>query len=535
MFKKVVSFMLGLLMCFPVMACKEKIEAGTLEINFTIAGYGEDYITELLDAFTKSTGINVAYTTDDNATNSAIGRITSVKKNTTDIFFTMHPCFSLIDANKNKSGYDNLFMDLSDLYEMEVPGKNGKKLKEVVRQDLYETNITYNIDGTAGTTYIVPWTASVEGFVANKKVLANYGIMSLPRTTDEFEEVLDLIKSGKTADGEIVAPANRSSGLTCANNSAYWTFIWSAWWAQYEGLEGIDKYFAARPDGATEPYIPDWQALESDGKLNAIEETSRFIYKGNGYMEANCANRDHLTSQVDFLDGKAAFIPSGAWLETESANDFYKEGKDVSFVFMKVPVTSKLCDKYDISEEELRNAIDYADGLTTTSPSYEGKSTSEAEEITAEIVKARGVVSSILTSQNKAVVSAYTTEKDEAYKFLLWYASDEAQAILVKYGIMSAFGYKEVPESSTEFLKSMFDVLNRDNTQLLTPGTRYPMAYKAGLDFTAHTTITSANKGFENLLYNGTKTPQAIYDKELDYFKAKWSQMLVNAGYGKTN
>lgn len=532
--KRAMIFLLTLLLTFTSIACKKQTEKGTLEINFTIAGYGEAYIPELIDAFTKKTGIKVEYTTDDNATNSAIGRISTVKKNTTDIFFTMVSCFPLIDSYKNKGGYENLFMDLSDLYEMEVPGK-GKKLKEIVRQDLYEANLTYNIDGTPGKSYIVPWTSSLEGFIANKKALAKYGITELPRTTDEFEELLDLIKSGKTTDGKPVMPADRvAGGITCANNSAYWGFIWPTWWAQYGGVECIDTYFAARPEGATEPYVPDWKALDQEGKLVAIEETYRFLNNANGYMDPACENRDHLQSQVDFLDGKAAFIPSGAWIETETAQDFYKEGADVSFVMMKVPVTSRLGEKLGISEEELRAAIDYADKKTDEKPSFEGKTAAEADEILARVSEARGIVGSILTNQNKAVIPAYTTEKKEAYQFMLFYASDEAQEILIKHGIMSAFGYtSETEESFTEFSRSMFDILNKDNTVLLIPGTRYPMAYKSGLDFTAHTSMTSANKGFENLIFKGTATAQKIYDDELTYFQNRWSQMLVNAGYGR--
>ena len=100
--------------------------------------------------------------------------------------------------------------------------------------------------------------------------------------------------------------------------------------------------------------------------------------------------------------------------------------------------------------------------------------------------------------------------------------------------MMSAFGYTaETEESFTEFSRSMFDILNKDNTVLLIPGTRYPMAYKSGLDFTAHTSMTSANKGFENLIFKGTATAQKIYDDELTYFQNRWPQMLVNAGYGR--
>lgn len=516
-----------------VLGTKKK-PTGILEVNFTIAGYGDAYVQEICDAFTAETGIAVEYTTDDNATNSAISRITSVKKNTTDVFFTMVPAFQIIDNCKNKNGYDNLVMDLSELYQMEVPGK-GKTLYELVRKDLYNANLTFDMDGEAGKSYTIPWTTSTEGLIANTKVLKKYGITQMPRTTDEWEEILDIIKSGKTLDGNIVAPTDRVSGaITCANNSAYWEFVWPVWWAQYEGIDSIDAYYSAKPDNAGDVYIPDWQALDREGKLVAIEELYRFLFKGNGYMDTESENRDHLQSQVDFFDGKAAFIPSGAWIETETAKDFYAEGADIEFEMIKTPVTSRLAVKLDITEEELRAGIDYADGVITTAPTFAGKNEQESADIMQAIIKARGIVSSGLTSQNKIIIPAYSTELEQAYQFVLFYASDKCQEILVKHGIMSAFNYKaESLDTLSDFNKSMFAILEMSNTELLMPGNRYPMAYKAGLDYSAHRLISSPLKCFENLIYNGTKTAQQIYQEDIDYYKSKWDQMLLNAGYGK--
>lgn len=529
----VVSVIMSVMMLFGTAGCRRKTP-GVLEINFTIAGYGEKYVEELVAAFTEETGVQVKVTKDDNATNSAIGRITTYRNATTDVYISMVLSPQVVDSCRNKGGYDNLVKELSDLYAMEVPGK-GKTLYELVRKDLYNADTYFDITtGKSDKIYTVPWTTSIEGFLYNAKVLDKYGITEIPRTTDEFEEVLDVIKSGKTVTGAIVPPKDRVRGaITCANNANYWHFVWPTWWAQLDGIEAIDKYYSAKPDGAGDVYIPDWQALESESKLIAIEETNRFLNTKYGYMDPDSKNEDNEQVQVSFLDGKSAFLPSGCWIESETAKDFYNEGADISFKMMRTPVTSRLGEKLDITENELRAAIDYADGKTTEKPQFAGKNQTQSDEILKKVADARAIACSALTCQNNIIIPAYSPELENAYKFVLWYASDNAQKILTKYGIMSSFGYKNASESdNTEFINSVFDILDREDTVLLIPGTKYPISYKAGLDYTGHTKLTDV-RGFERLLYDGTKTPQDIYDEEMAYFQNRWSQMLINAGYGK--
>ena len=524
--------MCGVLMS-GIIACKKK--SGILEVNFTVAGYGEAYISELVSAFTEETGIEVKFTTDDNVTNSAIARFSSYKKNTVDLYFSMSPCFSIIDSVRNVGGYTNLFQDLNDLYDREVPGKGGKTLKDIVRKDLYEANMTFEIDGSENKVYTIPWTTSIEGLICNMKVLENYEITQIPRTTDEWEETLDIIKSGMTTNGKVVAPNKRSYGIICANNSAYWNFVWPVWWAQYDGLDAIDRYFAAAPEGAVgNNYVPVVSALESQGKIISIEEMTRFLYKGHGYMHPDTQNKDNNQSQVMFLDGEAVFIPSGSWIETETALDFYEEGADISFKMIKTPVTSRLCEKYDITEEELRLAIDYVDGVSSTAPVYSGKNQTRSDEITKAVAAARNIACSGLTAQNKIAIPAYSTEKEEAYKFVLFYASDKAQEILLKYGILSSFGYTSANsgKNKTEFVNSMMEIVDNPDTKLLIMGLRYPMSYKAGLDYTGHSMFTSVTRGFEKLIYDGVDAA-TIYNEDISYYTREWSKMLVKAGYGR--
>jgi len=66
--------LVSLMTLLSITGCKENSDDivnengwGLLEVNFTIAGYGKDYCKELCDAFTAKTGIDVQYTTDDNA------------------------------------------------------------------------------------------------------------------------------------------------------------------------------------------------------------------------------------------------------------------------------------------------------------------------------------------------------------------------------------------------------------------------------------------------------------------------------------
>lgn len=439
--KKIIAVVLSLLM-FSVLFAGCKKDSGMLEVNFTLAGYGEEYVNELEKAFEAETNIPVHITTDNNVTGIFSGKIGDVRNNTIDVFFNMMDCFPLIDSNKNKSGYDNLFLDLSELYQREVPGRGGKKLIDIVRPDLYEAGLTYEMDGSKGKAYTIPWSTSMEGLLYNKKVLDKFGITQIPRTTNEFEDVLIRLKTGVDATGTY---SPLEGALSSANNAGYWEFIWVVWWAQYEGLD----------------------------------------------------NR-----------------------------------------FMKTPVTSKLGEKLGISEQELIAAIDYVDGTTEVKPSFAVASgdTQKTDEIIARVAEARGLVSSLLSAHNKIAIPAYSDRIEEAYQFVLFFASDKGQEIMTKYaGAPSAFDYRPSEEDMEEFSpfrRSIFEILNDENSQMVLSDTKYPIVYKAGLKRTAHYAMTNGNRGFEAVMYNGTTPVEQLYNADWQYYRDKWPTMLMQAGYG---
>ena len=112
-----------------------------LQINWTIGGYGREYCDPLMDAFTEKTGIKCEATYDDNSASIIASKIGSVKRNTIDLFFTQVPLFSSIAAQKNKNGYENLYLELSDLYNEKVPGTNVT-LKEHLKDGMWEAQTT---------------------------------------------------------------------------------------------------------------------------------------------------------------------------------------------------------------------------------------------------------------------------------------------------------------------------------------------------------------------------------------------------------
>ena len=139
--------------------CGGSKETEALQINWTIGGYGRAYCQPLMDAFTAKTGIECEPTYDDNSSSTITSKIGSVKRNTIDLFFTQVPLFSNIAAQANKNGYDNLYLELSDLYDTKVPGKDAT-LKEYLKDGMYEAQLTDD-----GKVYTVPWIAPMDGLV----------------------------------------------------------------------------------------------------------------------------------------------------------------------------------------------------------------------------------------------------------------------------------------------------------------------------------------------------------------------------------
>ena len=167
-------------------------------------------------------------------------------------------------------------------------------------------------------------------------------------------------------------------------------------------------------------------------------------------------------------------------------------------------------------------------------PTYQGFSASEAEEITNQIKVARLCVSSSQISLDNTCIPAYSDNIEGAIQFLLFYISDKGQKIMAEYShATSPFKYEvdeDVYNNFSVFTKSAFEITTRDNVSILIQDMKYPIGYKAGLRITYWNTV-NYQRGFEEVLYNSTKTPRQVYDYDYGTYKDCWDRMLSMAGY----
>ena len=157
-----------------------------------------------------------------------------------------------------------------------------------------------------------------------------------------------------------------------------------------------------------------------------------------------------------------------------------------------------------------------------------------AEKITAELSAARLLVSSLQAALDRAVIPAYFNNISAAKEFLLFYASDEGQKIMAQYsGAASPFRYEvsqELLNGFTTFTRSALEICGRSGVGYWIDDMKYPIRYKANLLITYWNSI-NYQRGFEEVLYNGSKTPKQVYDTDWGSYRDCWDRMLSQAGY----
>lgn len=92
----------------------------------------------------------------------------------------------------------------------------------------------------------------------------------------------------------------------------YFDYIGSTWWMQSSGTDGVKEFFEF---SSSEVYNASSQPAL--GKKQALEEFLKFFSLEKGYSVTGSMSKDHITSQMDFVNGKAAMIINANWLDAK--------------------------------------------------------------------------------------------------------------------------------------------------------------------------------------------------------------------------
>jgi len=333
--------------------------------------------------------------------------------------------------------------DLSDIYATEID--NGKTLKDKLQPGIAEYG---NIQGKY---WIVPWADGATGLVYNAQMFEDNG-WSVPTTMKELDELLPEIK----AKG--IAPFAWGGKVM-----SYWDFPVVGWWAQYEGTEGMESY--KKMEGP--------EAYGQEGRLKALEEFERLLGDESNSIEGAAA-MDHIQSQMAFLQGKAAMIPNGGWLETEMRNST-PEGFRMKM--MQLPAID------GAKETKVNNTM----------------------------------------GGDFAIVPAKAKNAELGKEFLKFLSSDDMLKLFTeKSGSVRPFVYDaaSVPGLS-EFSKSVIDIWqNSENLYLYSEN---PVYYSKFYDWPL------AGAPYM-MIYQGDETAQSAFEGNLSYAEENWDAVKADLG-----
>ncbi len=297
--KKFFAAILAFACLFTVVGCGNLEKSGDpnhIWIAFAETGFGREYLEAWIEEF------EAAYPDEewefelegDPQMTGQINTRLSTNNEIPDLFFGL-------TTNWQQWASRGLLADLGEVYEAPVDDE-GTTLLEFMRPG------TENFGKVNGKYYAIPWNDSAAGFIYNKAIFDQYSL-TVPKTVDDLYDLCDTINA---------LPVNQDSDK---NNDiapfawggqviSYWDFVVQTWWAQYEGAERYSEFFKYETV----------EGFQQEGRLKALEVFENLVVGTDGVPKnsySGAMGDSHILSQMAFLQGKAAMIPMGSWMETE--------------------------------------------------------------------------------------------------------------------------------------------------------------------------------------------------------------------------
>lgn len=378
----------------------------TIEIKYWKAGLGEQWLTDVIAGFEDKYPeykIELLSSSGIELLTSAFGLEDT---DTTDLYLGI-----------KKYDKDKL-EPLDDVLDATADG-DTKTIRE--KFSPYYLSMEKAADGK---TYNLTYGGGLVGIVYNKKMYEEAGIVTVPRTTDE----LVLACESLVANGDVpfchFAPVG------------YWeTFMPDVFFAQYDGLDYVmNNFYACVDEQGNSPSLDVF--TKKDGRYKALEvlaqlNTPEYVLEGS-------STYDYITMQTKWLQGEAAMMVTGSWIEGEMSTIATMN----DFEMMKTPVVSSITEKLTTvkTDKQLREVISAIDSVTNgdkeESAYKQGENYAVGDlTVSAEdwnYVKAARNTMCGHFAGNSAYIPNYADQIEGAKEFLKYLYSDEGYKIYTK-------------------------------------------------------------------------------------------------------
>ncbi len=284
----------------------ETTDPKVVKVAFAECGFGRQYLVEWekgYNAMYPNDPIELDLEGDSQMTQNILTRITT-ETNLPDLVM-------VLSTNWEAWAVQGYLADLNDVYEADSLDGKGTLMKDFIEPAIL------NYGNVNGKYYAVPWSTGPSGIIYNVDMFEKYQ-WNIPTT---YDELVSLCAKIKTDTKNKVAPFAWSTAT-----GGYWDYVALDWWVQYSGHEEYEKFWK----------FENPEVYATEGRKVMLEKFYDLICD-SGKAKNSIVNAKFMTSQMDFINQKAAMIVNGSWLENEM-----KENTPEGFrmKMMKTPVLS---------------------------------------------------------------------------------------------------------------------------------------------------------------------------------------------------
>lgn len=288
-----------------------KDEKVVIKVGFWESGSGRAWMDTAVKKFTEKYP-NVSFDITASPTLSTILEPKIASGDDKDMFDMFTPSFSAGEqyVRLTKAGK---FEPQDDLWERDVPGEAGKKLRSVISDDAYDAALSF------GYTTKVPLGGYTAGLFFDQNLFDKNGWNKSPATWDEFVALLDQIKAAGVIP--ITFPGVYAGYLT-------------------DYAFNMIPFDLAKANGKFDGYIANFRDFK--GPQYTTEENKEawkrmYEFGKKGYFPEGVAALNHTQSQMQVLQRKAALVATGDWVGNEMKEH---TPADFKWGYMAIPATN---------------------------------------------------------------------------------------------------------------------------------------------------------------------------------------------------